>query len=191
MLLFENIPSSRNIIGIDPGSETIGVSIIELNTVSLDIISVDAFTFIGSKLPMSIIDCLSGGDRHAKLHAHTNNFKYIFGKYEPIAVCSESPFYNPRMPNAFGSLTEVIVSIRQALYEHDPWQVVQLIDPSSVKKSIGAKGNADKLIMRQTLGAHSVLNPSLVKKIDSYDEHSIDAIAVGYSYYLKYTQAQT
>lgn len=190
MLTFYDVPATRNLIGIDPGSETIGVSIIEINTISLDIVTVDAFTFQGSKLPMSIVDQLTGGDRHAKLHAHTNNFNYVFNKYQPIAVCSESPFYNPRMPNAFGSLTEVLCSIRQGLYEYDQWQQLHLIDPSSVKKSIGAKGNADKDIMRATLATHDTLKPLLKRDINHYDEHSIDAIAVGYSFYLKYTQAQ-
>lgn len=183
-------PPSRFLIGIDPGSETIGISKIELNTVSLDIISIDADTFIASKLPFNLIDQLTNGDRYAKIRALSNHLSYLFDKYNPIAVCCESPFYNSRMPAAFGSLTEVLCAIRQALEKYDPWQKLQLLDPPNVKKAVGAKGNADKDQMRQAISKHSEIFPCLLKSIDQYDEHSLDSIAVAYSFYTKYVNQQ-
>jgi hypothetical protein len=54
------------------------------------------------------------------------------------------------------------------------------IDPSTIKKSIGVKGNSgDKELMREAV--RKITNNSV--PVDIMDEHSIDSIAIGYAWY--------
>ena len=95
-----------------------------------------------------------------------------------VAV-SESP-YMGSFPQAFGALTECMISMRYALFGHNPNRVLHTIDPSTIKKSVGVSGKSgDKELMRQAIQkiAGSMVN------VDWLDEHAIDSIAVGYAWY--------
>ena len=61
--------------------------------------------------------------------------------------------------------------------------------PVRVKKNIGAKGNADKTIVRENiLRLFSNVNNLSLLDIESLDEHSIDSLAVSYSLYINYKE---
>ncbi len=94
-------------------------------------------------------------------------------------VVSESP-YMGRFPQAFAALTECMHSMRNAMYSQNPNRVFHTIDPSTIKKSVGVSGKSgDKELMRKAVQniAGSMVN------VDWLDEHAIDSIAVGYSWY--------
>lgn len=170
---------TTSIVGIDPGSETLGLSIIEFDIETLIITRSTAKTFTGSKMfeQDNWMSCMHGA-RTARIHAHKKNLIEQFSSIDPVAIACESPFYNPRRPNAYGVLVETLSMIRQAVMEYDPWKWLYLIDPPTVKKSVGAAGNADKEKMFVALSNLTELK--LDKPIETYDEHSIDAIAVAY-----------
>ncbi len=101
-----------------------------------------------------------------------------------IIVASESPFFNTRRPNAFAALLEVLTMIRDSVIEYNPYQPLIGIDPPTVKKAVGAPGNADKTgVLSALFGISNSLK--LDKKyIDQLDEHSVDAVAVAYCAYV-------
>jgi Holliday junction resolvasome RuvABC endonuclease subunit len=85
---------------------------------------------------------------------------------------------NLRRPQAYGALTEVVSMIRSTVIDHDWFVPFSLVDPPTVKMAVGAKGNADK----DGVMAAMKLIPEITALIDcsTLDEHSVDAIAVGY-----------
>ncbi len=94
-------------------------------------------------------------------------------------VVSESP-YMGRFPQAFATLTECMVAIRKACYNYNAYMNFDTIDPSTIKKSVGVKGNSgDKELMREAV--RKITNNSV--PVDIMDEHSIDSIAIGYAWY--------
>lgn len=180
-----SLARTANIIGIDPGSETLGLAIIEFDIDTLNIVSSQAKTFVGSKM-YSQDNWLSNihSPRVARISCHKQNLIDIFRNIDPIQIACESPFYNPRRPNAYGVLVEVLTMVREAVIEYDNWKNLYLIDPPTVKKSIGAPGNADKIKMMECMINLSGLNFIDPAGVQCLDEHSIDALAVAYCRYL-------
>jgi Holliday junction resolvasome RuvABC endonuclease subunit len=70
--------------------------------------------------------------------------------------------------------------IRQSIYDYDPLHVLYPIDPSSIKKTVGANGVAKKDGVKA-----AVMNLPIIRLLGvdviNMDEHSIDAIAVNYT----------
>lgn len=176
--------SWATLVGIDPGSESLGVSILSFDA-NFTIRRLEAATFVGSKLPRLEDTEPIHGARHARIAAHYNNLLALLLQYQPIAVVCESPFFQAARPQAYGALTEVLVMIRSALLAYRPNLELNLIDPPTVKKSVGAKGNADKVAVKNAIANHPVINSHYrgVVPIWELDEHSLDSIAVVYGYF--------
>lgn len=173
------------LIGIDPGSNTLGVAIMHIEPLTWGIISTHAKTFVGTRL--SSTDEWTTevyGDRLGRIFAHEQNLFRIFEETRPLLVASESPFYSQRHPQAFGALTEVICAIRNALRQHDGSKQVFLVDPPTVKRAVGAPGNGDKDRVREAILKLTNLNYVGDIPLIDIDEHSLDAIAVCYHQYI-------
>lgn len=173
-----------NIIGIDPGTTHLGFSVIKVDITNLRIKESVAYTLNGAKLSDDT-DWLAQtyGDRFNRINALQNSLTEVFQQYRPTIICAESPFFGLRHPNAFQALTEVICAIRNAVYRHDIWMTLKLVPPSSVKQAVFAKGNADKLVMKEKIKQLVELNYNGLVELDKLDEHSIDSLAVGYYAY--------
>jgi Holliday junction resolvasome RuvABC endonuclease subunit len=174
------------IVGIDPGSETLGVSVLFFDVVTLQIIKILPKTYIGSKLPVSPMLSMLHNDRVSRIKAHEYNLFNIYTEYNPVAIVSEAPFYNPRRPNAYGVLVEVICAIRNSIIRYSDTMCFYQVDPASVKRAIGAKGNADKDLVKYHIGLIPEIVNNLNIAINHLDEHSIDATAVAYHQFLSY-----
>lgn len=180
-----NNNTTVSIIGIDPGTNTLGFSVIYFDCKTMEILSTFATTFIGEKLSRN--DDYSRflhGERFMRLRAHEENLLHLFYQIQPFQVVAESNFMNTRRPQAYGALVETVSAIKSALYRYDRWKPLYLIDPPTVKKAIGAKGNADKeevkrclLLLKDDLCFHGDI------PIEELDEHSVDAIAIAYQRY--------
>lgn len=170
--------STYRILSIDPGSETIGYCVSEVGIQTKQIEHITAWTITGSLLAnLSEQAAINYGARFARIRAHADLLNKILVQYEPTYVAIETPYYNPRRPGAFEVLVEVLSMIRNTVFDWNPWITVMLIDPASIKKSIGVSGKSgDKEAVRQALSDI----PSLQSFItDELDEHAVDAIAVG------------
>lgn len=176
-----------SIVGIDPGSDTMGISEVRVDITTMQIVQTSAWTIKGSKMAnedswLSVMHSF----RLARIRALKETLIHTFNDIDPTVITCESPFYNPRRPNAYGVLVEVLTAVRDAVIEYDIWKPLYLIDPSSIKKSVSAPGNADKNVMKTMvckLNEQGVLKYSGKVEIQDLDEHSIDAIATAYCKY--------
>lgn len=180
----EQTVKSTVIVGIDPGSENLGFATIEFDFATYEIVATKAITYVGSKL-MSKNTWLTEhhGERVGRIACLKEIVIERLQELDPILVVCESPFYNPRRPGAYGVLVEVMLALKEATREYDPWRVLNMIDPPTVKKSVGAKGNAGKEDVLQAVLNLPGLNYQGNVPLSDLDEHSIDAIAVAYSKY--------
>lgn len=171
------------ILSADPGSTMMGLAITEISPDFKTLTVVDATTVNLAKLlnrnEQSRAELF--GDKVTKLHILRQAVSKYAEAWEPLIAIAETP-YKGRFAQAYAVLTECYSAIRLGLYDHNPAMVLNGIDPSSVKASVGVNGRSgDKELMRAAL-----LNlPDLVLTIPLVllDEHAIDAIAVGYSYF--------
>lgn len=173
-------------IGIDPGTSNIGISIWTIGIESLEIKKVQAFTFDTMDLNHRDQELEeSHGVRFSRLVTMRKEIAAILRQIRPTSVACESPFYFSKRPGAFAPLVEVLYVLKCAVFDYDQTAPFITYDPSSIKNSIGASGNANKEIVKNTM---KVLNPILLttEYLRGLDEHSIDAIAVGYCHYRVY-----
>jgi Holliday junction resolvasome RuvABC endonuclease subunit len=175
-------PSVINIFSIDPGTTMLGVAVITIDINTCQIIQSNAMTLNGDRLSRELYWLKDNmGDRFSRIYAIENQLVDLLNYYQPLIVASESPFINQRFPAAGIALTEVICAIRSALYRHDIWKTLKIVSPSEVKNAAGAKGNCDKQTMlAKIISLADALRYNGAVPIQSLDEHSIDALSVGF-----------
>ncbi len=170
------------IMAIDPGSNFLGVSIFGLNY-DLSINSVYSRTLDVSGLPESINsnpDIQS--ERTSKLLKIENEISRILMYENPLAVICEAPFYNRLRPGAFEPLVQVISVINNSIIRYDSNIPFISIEPSVVKKAVGAGYICGKEEMKEAVFKIQEIIAVLTVDYNRLDEHSIDSIAVGYAF---------
>lgn len=184
LVIPKHSPDEFTLVALDPGSNTLGFSVLFIDIGTMSIKSSIATTFIGTKLDgNNSWNSIIHGERLGRIFAHEVNLLEMFLHYSPLQIASESPFYSQRRPQAFGALTEVICAIRAAVRQYDIWKELKLIDPPTVKKAVGAPGNGDKDVVKSKILQLSDLNYIGATPLHLLDEHSIDALAVNYCQY--------
>lgn len=182
MLIMPEGSPYASILSIDPGTETLGLGCIEFDVQTLEIHGSEAKTFKGSKLAVEWVEQVHGG-RFSRIHGHSRNLARILNIVDPAFLASESPFFSRAHPQAYGALTEIVYALRLTVFQHNPLLEIKYIDPPTVKNAVGAKGNADKDAVRNSVLALTGLNYAGRLPLAALDEHSIDSLAVGYAYY--------
>lgn len=183
-------PYVATVVGIDPGTESLGCAILTFDIASMRITEFEAYTYRGSKMPGSDWRAEIFSDRARRIQSHHDNLLMILRRTNPIAIATESPFYDQRHPSAFGALTEIICAIRQAVSAFDVWRPLYTIDPPTVKRAVGAPGNAGKDIVKQCMSTIPELMQVCTNNFNTWDEHAIDAGAVAYCQYLAILASQ-
>ena len=173
------------VVGIDPGTETLGCAVLSFDLGTLAITGLEAYTFRGTKLPSSEWMGMVYNERAQRIAAHHANLVNVLCRTNPLAVASESPFYSHLRPSAYGALTEIVCAIRCAVQAFDAWRTLHLIDPPSVKRAVGAPGGAGKDVVKECMGRVSELMAVCEDEFAHWDEHAIDAAAVAYCQYLR------
>ena len=168
-----------NIMGIDPGSRTIGVCIFEVvPRLDKDILEFDIDKILTFNLA---IDLESNKGIHDVLLDRTNRIAKIiqslYALYEPSMVGIETSFINLSRMSAVIPLSRAIQSIETAIYTYDSYAKVLNMTPGVIKKMFGSK----------QVGKEAVLDalkdkPDLVKKVEisRMSDHEVDGIAIAY-----------
>lgn len=172
------------IIGIDPGTDTLGVSVLEVCLATNAITLAMSATYSGNQMARNYrwISQVHG-DKAARLRAHHDNLYNIFRFWNPHEIICESPYLG-RFPSAFQALVECKQIILEAVMAFDEYLPLQMVEPSIVKKTLGVNGKSgDKSLMQNgildLIHRGIIQNPSGINMQD-LDEHSIDSIAVAY-----------
>lgn len=182
MLVIPDSCPVYRVMGIDPGTDTLGLSILDLNLIDCSIVIRQAMTVSGEKNSRRYAHYNETyGDKAARLLAHevflTNAMQY----WMPHSIISEAPFLG-RFPAAFAALIECLNSIRNAVHQYDCSLPLLTVDPPTAKKAVGVvkKGSTKDDVK---VGIISMLGPKFKTDVNlaELDEHSIDSIAVAYS----------
>lgn len=166
---------------IDPGTDTLGTAVHDVDLFNGEVILRDANTLRGERNSRQYPGLMeTHGNRWAKLHSHEVELIHWLQYWCPNSLICESPFLG-RFPQAFEALVECKTFIRRALYQYDRTMPLDTVDPPSAKIAVGVSGKSKNKeeVMRGILKLPNYRNES-GKVITSLDEHSTDAIAVGY-----------
>ena len=183
------IPDFENklvVVGIDPGVEHLGLSVLHLDVYTHEVSLVTSITLHGEQLLRNrpdLVDSLKA--RYGKLHLYGEIVNSIFHDYNVHAVAIEQPFLG-RFPTAYASLLECCMQVRHELFKYNPTILLDCIDPPTIKINVGtAGGSNDKNDMTESIKdriAHGDIINDYGVDIDSLDEHAIDSIAIGYTH---------
>jgi Holliday junction resolvasome RuvABC endonuclease subunit len=184
MLVMPPQATPLRVLGIDPGTTTLGVAAlywdIDNNKIHVD----SAFTLQAN-------DRLLGyqaitevhGSRISRFYQQADELNAIFHNIRPHAVIAEAP-YMGRFAQSFGALTECVLNIRQTLFNYDSSMPLLQVDPTTVKKTVGVhKGKmSDKEDVRRALRERTDISWGV--DLELLDEHSVDAVAIAMYYLL-------
>ncbi|MNE02406.1 hypothetical protein D3C80_948800 [compost metagenome] len=94
-----------------------------------------------------------------------------------MVICESN--YKGRFADAYATLVECVAVIRNVLYRYDPTMPLLMVDPMSAKKAAGVVGKfKDKMDVTRALKKRTDIVWGV--DIDTLDEHSVDAVAIGY-----------
>lgn len=181
MLVIPEHYKTYRLIAIDPGLTSTGVAIY---TICLDkIIAIEAFTLHPSSNIKNVAwDEESIGDREMRLFSLRHQIASVVSNIQPSAIVCEGPFYSSFRPRAYGSLVETLAYIKLGVYDINPFTPIDILQPLLIKKIIGAGMTKGKLDVTKAVSNHPEIMSVLINDISTLDEHSIDAIAIGYSF---------
>lgn len=177
-----------SICGIDPGTNHLGFAVMEIDTQTLAINSIHAFTLVADKLVEDDnLIAIQHSERIAKIYALQQTLTNLYRYYNPFVICCESPYYNHFRPNAYGALVEIIYAIRMSVTDYNSTIRFQTYEPSIIKKAVGANAIAKKDGVKLAIKNHPDIIANLTIPMDSLDDHALDAIAVCYTHLRKLT----
>lgn len=175
-----NSPNILKIASLDPGTDTLGASLLTLDLVTGQRGCSESLTFNAAAWidPLSFTHQFQGA-RYARLERHSIALREFFTEHQPHIIVSEAPFLG-RFPQSFAALLDCMSMIRSTVADYDPTMPLEIVDPPSAKKAVGVnpKGAQKDDIRRAVLKL-----PILwAKGVDPcfLSEHAIDSIAVGW-----------
>jgi Holliday junction resolvasome RuvABC endonuclease subunit len=170
---------TNRLIGIDPGTEYCGVTLVEY---SMDggVISISPRTINTNHVHLPYADdrVLLHGERYSRLKKLSHAFEKILGSFRPDTIACEAPFYHRLHPTAFAPLVETVFVLRNTSMEFDPGIPFLLYPPRLVKKTSAGDSYANKPAMKKAMQARKDVIDHIDTPIDSLSEHAIDSIAV-------------
>lgn len=184
--VIEDENSLATIIGLDPGTTYLGVAEFVFDIFERKMISIKAYTLNANKLYRFENEHMIRklGERAWRIYCLQKRLLHIFKITKADSIVYEHPFYNPRRPQAFQALLEAKAAIANAAIQYDSEISAIPIDPSSIKNSVGAKGNVGKDPIREAiLGLYP--KDILTLPQGDLDEHSCDAIAAAHCYFTR------
>lgn len=173
---------STRMVCFDPGLNTTGVSVFDVDNRTKEVLSVFAYTiYTGQSRDATGLDTEILSERTHKLYKLCDAVQHTLGYYGPAIVGCEAPFYNRMMPMAFVSLSEVVNMIRHTTLQYNYNIPFYLVEPQLVKKGVGVAGKKGKQVVMDAICDIPEIMRVLSVPIETLDEHAIDAIAVGWS----------
>jgi Holliday junction resolvasome RuvABC endonuclease subunit len=172
------------VLSIDPGLNRTGIAIYTIDMELRKAISLEAFTLVNEKLIDEIeFEETYHSERVFKLYRLKNAFTQIIRDCNPSAVVCESPFYSSFRPTAYASLVEVISHLHDCVIQHNHNTLFRTVEPMVVKKTVGATLTNNKSSVKDAIMTIPDITTIAIVDINMLDEHAIDAIAIGYTFF--------
>ena len=188
MLKLPDVSDAYRILAIDPGTDTLGICVIEIDLITFKPKLLEAATYRGSRAlihDVSFSEQLPGSDRLARNLYHMKNIESILKHYGIHYVAYETAFMG-KFATAYEGLIECLTLIRMAVRSYDPFIPFIGVPTKNAKKSIEAKMPRKKPevmeAIEKLIHSEKLICSDEVKL--PFDEHTSDAIAVGWHAYI-------
>lgn len=173
------------LISIDPGTDTMGVCIYDINPEDFsDFKIVYGNTFKASQTTDTSTSYASRlSNSGARLRTHRKTLEEIFFYTQPTLICAESNFLKRHRVTAFEALVRTFEMLLDMVWNYSPSMYLYRIDPISAKNAVGVSHiKTDKEDVRRGVMKNLTDKLSEPLRFDMFDEHTIDACAIGYCF---------
>jgi Holliday junction resolvasome RuvABC endonuclease subunit len=128
------------IMGIDNGSDNMGLVVADLDLRSNQYNIIHSETLDGTKLSKMMTGvALTRSPRWARQNALKSEVLSLLDLYRPNTVAVETPFHRPGRTMSFQVLVETLVFVRQAVEEYDIVTDLDSISPGEAKRAVQTK----------------------------------------------------
>lgn len=164
-----------NIMSVDPGSTTIGVSIFTINSIDLSVVNVETM-LIDTRI--GFVEDNLNKDLLIRLLKLSDSIRNIVQYYNPLIIVIEDSFINRLRPTAVIPLAQSIFTIESTAISVDRYVKIFKFPPKKIKSVVrdGKAGKEDMLI-----GIENIKEISSRINVYNISEHEIDALAIGYT----------
>ncbi|ANH51793.2 hypothetical protein RAY_12 [Erwinia phage vB_EamM_RAY] len=169
-------------VSIDPGTDTVGVTLLGLHPITLEMTWKESFTLYGSLLNYrSELVFQEDRNRDARLKGLTDALLRYLCTVRPHVVVFEDNFLR-HSPQAFKALIESVEAIKRAVWGYNPYLPFYEISPMQAKGAVNAiapRGQKhDKELVRKGLMNYPRLQiPHAI--LQTLSEHAVDSVAIG------------
>lgn len=168
------------ILAIDPGTNTLGACVIDVDLVRRTATVVFVGTYRADKTISQVNNYLTTfTERLLRIKFHEKNIMQLLKQFQPHCFIAESP-YMGRFATAFEALVELRTVMRSVLWQYDRSMTLELVDPPTAKMAVGAlvyKGSKENV--QDCVRKYRNLQWALPENNLVIDEHGYDALAVG------------
>lgn len=177
------------ILGIDPGTTTIGFCAMQIDPLTTERLGFEAFTIHaerpcgGRQFNSDLLE--SHSNTFAKLREIGERFDSILRYYQPVQVATELPFFNSFHPNAYAPLVQVLTMLETRVYEWNPHKPLYRIENTTAKALIYPTSKEERKKIQAIKGSKDRILACLRQHpdfqwipLDTLDEHSIDACLI-------------
>lgn len=170
------------VLGIDPGTSTTGLALLEVDLENRTERVVRAFTCkVSETAPGYHFKFEHYGSRMAKIMVQSENLENLLKEEEPDYIIAEAPYFR-RFPQPYQALSECVLSFKLTAWRHRMLLPFSLIDPTSAKENIGvelgkgkSKNRSDKTLVEKCVRERKSLSFDIEP---DFDEHTFDAISI-------------
>lgn len=188
MLKLPDSDEPLRIMSVDPGTDTLGVSLLEADTYENTCVVVNTTTLVGTELlkktdfGKSLLT--THKVKYQRLSALRKQLYIYYRTYHPHVICCEGNFMGASM-SSFASLVEAAYMVRNLAFELDPYAYFTEISPSEGKASVNLHDKKTKVrdAIKKELDGNNALRLSKDVHLDDLDEHGLDSIIIGYAFY--------
>ena len=194
------------IMGIDPGTTSLGVGVLKVDINTLQV--------VGSNYKALNANKPSGGrlfndwmvEYYGERSTRIRELAWMLGAelnhYRPLFVCCETAFFNATNASAFGPLMEVIKTVENSVYAWNCFRPLYRIETTVAKQAIAPvtselKTTFKALCKSKTLDSskarvlwcsqHHPEFSNITANIP-YNEHGLDALVIAYAQLLRIRQ---
>jgi len=172
------------VLGVDNGTDTVGIAVVDHHLVTGLSTVVHAETLTASRTAYTRHEGKldARGKMQARLDVIATWFWEVLNEFDPDVIGCEAPFQHLHA-HSFAALTTAIDNLSSVSFDYCTTLEFSRISPGSAKKAVcpvGQYGNSKEHIREMIkINRDIVLDNGLV--LDDLDEHAVDAIAVAHA----------
>jgi len=161
------------ILGIDPSTNHIGISVLTVNSIDFEIVDIKTFA-----IDLTHIENINkmNTNQYYRLNNLSLILRNVICDVMPHIVGYEAPFIDKFKMSSAIPLGESIMCIEEAIYNYDKNMTVAKYSPHNVKNAVGAKAGVNKVDVLTAINKLDFITKLIDPNIIT--DHEVDATAI-------------